>query len=102
MRLQDQAFCSHVEKLLKNYKKKNGLGAPGGLTRGWALRVPARPKSPPSLDHPAWATKLAESVTKNYSETVWKNDGKTMEKRFWKNYVWKNYKKNVLIVFPRH
>ena len=91
MRLQDQAFCSHVEKLmeklLKNYGK-NGLGAPGGLTRGCALRVLARPKTSPSLDHPAWATKLAENVTQSYSKTVWKNDGKTMEKQFWKNYVW--------------
>ena len=48
------------------------------------MRVLARPKSPPSLDHPAWATKQAENGAKSYSKTVWKNYGKTTEKRFWK------------------
>ena len=68
-------------------KNKNGLGAPSGLSRGWALRVLARwAKSALSLDHPAWATKLATNVTKNCSKTVLEKN----IKNYWKTQLWTN------------
>ena len=80
-----------VEKLLKNYKKRSrgsrwaykGLGLAGS----GAAQIPTQP-GPPSLGHQA-GRKCNEKLFKNGLE---KNDGKTMEKHFGKNYVWKNYK----------
>ena len=84
LRLQDQAFCSHVEKLWKNFwktiKKRSrgsrwaykGLGFAGS----GAAQIPTLP-GPPSLGHQA-GRKCNEKLFKNGLEKRWKNYGKTV------------------------
>ena len=104
LRRHSAASWKNYIKTIGNYKK-NDLGAPRGLRRGWALRSLGRwacPKSAFSLDHPALATKLATNVTQNYRKNGWEKRLKNYIKTVQEKLCWEKLKKNVLKVFPRH